>query len=75
MLAEDTAEHREIFGPGGEAVVYFRHAAEAGPLARALLCNLSERKRLAAALHRRIVGGAHTYAHRLATMLGVANGG
>jgi spore maturation protein CgeB len=75
MLAEDTDEHREMFGPEGEAVVYFRHAEEAATHARALLCNLSERKRLAASLHRRIVGGAHTYAHRLATMLGMANGG
>ena len=25
MLAEDTAEHRELFGPDGEAVVYFRN--------------------------------------------------
>jgi spore maturation protein CgeB len=75
MLAEDTDEHREIFGPEGEAVVYFRHAEEAAARARALLCDLSERRRLAAGLHRRVVGGAHTYAHRLATMLCIANGG
>ena len=35
MLAEDTAEHRQIFGPDGQAVVYFRTpedaAARAGP--------------------------------------------
>jgi spore maturation protein CgeB len=72
MLAQDTDEHREIFGPEGEAVVYFRDAKEAAKRARALLCDLSERKRLAAALHRCIVAGAHTYAHRLATMLGIA---
>ena len=74
MLAQDTDEHREIFGPEGEAVVYFRDAKEAAQRARALLCDSSERKRLAAGLHRRIVGGAHTYAHRLATMLGIASG-
>lgn len=74
MLAQDTDEHREIFGPEGEAVVYFRDAKEAAKRARALLCDSSERKRLAASLHRRIVCGAHTYAHRLATMLGFASG-
>jgi spore maturation protein CgeB len=72
MLAEDTGEHREIFGPEGEAVVYFRTAKEAAERARALLCNPSERKRLAAGLHLRIVGGAHTYADRLTTILGIA---
>ena len=34
MLAEDTDEHREIFGPEGEAVVYFRDAKEAAQRAR-----------------------------------------
>ena len=74
MLAQDTDEHRGIFGPEGEAVVYFRDAKEAAQRAHALLCDSSERKRLAAGLHRCIVGGAHTYAHRLATMLGIASG-
>jgi len=74
MLAQDTEEHREIFGPEGEAVVYFRDGTEAAKRAHALLCDSSERKRLAAGLHRRIVAGAHTYAHRLATMLGMAKG-
>jgi spore maturation protein CgeB len=73
MLAQDSGEHREIFGPEGEAVIYFRDAKEAAQRARALLRDSFERKRLAAVLHRRIVGGAHTYAHRLATMLGIAN--
>jgi spore maturation protein CgeB len=73
MLAQDTDEHREIFGPDGEAVAFFRDAKEAAQRARALLCDSSERKRLAAGLHRRIVHGSHTYAHRLATMLGIAS--
>jgi spore maturation protein CgeB len=73
MLAQDTNEHREIFGPEGGTVVYFRDAKEAAQRARALLCDSFERKRLAAGLHRRIVEGAHTYADRLATILGIAN--
>jgi spore maturation protein CgeB len=73
MIAEDTHEHREIFGPEGEATVYFRNAEEAVERTRALLCSSSERRRLAAGLHRRIVSGAHTYANRLATMLEIAS--
>jgi spore maturation protein CgeB len=72
MLAEDTDEHREIFGPDGEAAHYFRNASEAAERTRALLYNSVERKRLAVGLHRRIVGGAHTYADRLAKMLEIA---
>src|SRR5262249_52481194 len=72
MLAQDTDEHREIFGPEGEAVVYFRDAKEAAQRARVLVCDSSERKRLAEGLHRCIIGGLHTYADRLATMLRIA---
>jgi hypothetical protein len=72
MLAEDTDEHREIFGPEGEAALYFRNAKEAAERTRVLLCNSFERKRLALGLHRRIIGGAHTYADRLAKMLEIA---
>jgi spore maturation protein CgeB len=72
MLAQDTDEHREIFGPEDEAVVYFSDAKEAGQRARALLADSSQRERLATSLHRRIVRGAHTYAHRLAAILDIA---
>jgi hypothetical protein len=75
MLAQDTDEHREIFGAEGEAVVYFRDPKEAAKRARALLGDPSERKRLAAGLRRCIDDGEHTYAHRLATMVSIASGG
>jgi spore maturation protein CgeB len=71
MLAEDTAEQREIFGDDGEAVVYFRSPREAADRARILLANPAERARLSAALHERIVlQGAHTYRDRLTAILG-----
>jgi spore maturation protein CgeB len=72
ILAEDTDEHREIFGPEGEATLYFRNAREAAERTRALLCDSVKRKRLAAGLHRRIVNGSHTYSDRLAEMLEIA---
>ena len=46
MLAEDTAEHRQIFGPDGQAVVYFRTPEDAAARARALLADDAERARL-----------------------------
>ncbi len=73
MLAEDSEEHREIFGSDGDAVVYFRNPQEAAQRARTLLSDSSERQRLASCLHRRIVSGAHTYAHRLVTMLKIGS--
>jgi spore maturation protein CgeB len=73
MLAEDTAEHREIFGDDGEAVAYFRSPREAADRARILLANPAECARLSAAVRERIVlQGAHTYRDRLVTILGAA---
>ena len=74
ILAQDTDEHRDISGPEDEAVIYFRDAKEAAQRACALPCDSSERKRLSVCLQRRIAGGAHTYAHRLRTMLRIASG-
>jgi len=69
MLAEDTPEHREIFGPDGEAVLYFRTVHEMIDQTRWLLERHTERKRLAATVYARITGGQNTYADRLKTML------
>jgi spore maturation protein CgeB len=72
MLAEDTAEHREIFGPDGEAVVYFRTAREAAERACLLLADPAERARLSAAVQARVSRGAHTYRDRLVSILEAA---
>jgi hypothetical protein len=74
MLAEDTAEHRDLFGEDGQAVVYFRSPAEAVVKARALLADDAERARLSAAVRQRITAGGHTYRDRLNAMLAVASG-
>jgi spore maturation protein CgeB len=70
MLVEDTDEHRELFGSDGEAVVYFQTLDEAIDRLRWLLAHESERRRLSAAAHRRVIGGENTYGNRLAVMLG-----
>jgi hypothetical protein len=72
MLAEDTAEHREIFGRDGEAVVYFSIPREAAERAHALLAEPAERARLSAAVRARISLGAHSYRDRLLSLLGAA---
>lgn len=72
MLAEDTAEHREIFGPDGECVAYFRGPADAAARALSLLADDATRARLAASLRARNERGGHTYRDRLRSMLSAA---
>lgn len=74
MLAEDTEEHRDIFGPDGQAVVYFRTPEEAAARARALLADPTERARLSAAVRQRVTAGRHTYRDRLSAILAIADG-
>jgi hypothetical protein len=69
MLAEDTDEHRAIFGPEGETVLYFRTPSEACAKALRLVSNAQERVRMAEAVRVRAGGVDNTYRARLATML------
>ena len=69
MLVEDTPEHREIFGPNRENVVYFRDIAAMLDEVRWLLSSGSERRRLAAAARTTIVSNPNTYQDRLSTIL------
>ncbi|HZQ05081.1 MAG TPA: glycosyltransferase [Anaerolineae bacterium] len=76
MLTEDTAEHRELFGAEGKAVIYFRTNQEMIEKAGWLLAHPDERARLAQTAHKLIANGKHTYQDRLATMLeGLPRGG
>jgi spore maturation protein CgeB len=69
MLVEDTEEHPGIFGEDGTAVVYFDTIPKMLDKLRWLLDHESKRKRLAAAVRRRIVEGPNTYRDRLAKLL------
>jgi hypothetical protein len=69
MVVEDTEEHRAMFGPEGEAVVYAASPRDALLKTRYLLEDPLECRRLRDAAHRRIVTGRHTYADRLQTIL------
>lgn len=69
MLAEDTREHRDIFGPHGEAVLYFRDPRDAVEQARRLVRSPEMAKRLADEAGALVRGGGNTYAARLRTIL------
>jgi len=72
MVVEDTAEHRDIFGPNGDCVLYFNGPRMAAAKIRLLLNNQAERNRLALAVYERVTAGGHTYTHRLQSMLQAA---
>jgi spore maturation protein CgeB len=75
MLAEDTPEHRTLFGDEGVAVLYFRTKEEMVEKVRWLLRHPAERARLANAAHEIVTKGHHTYQDRLATMLAAVSPG
>ena len=69
ILAEDTADHRELFGPQNHAVRYFGTMAEMVQQAKMLVADAEMRRRLSFELRKRLALGSHTYADRLAEML------
>jgi spore maturation protein CgeB len=69
MLAEDTEEHRALFGPDGESVMYFDSPEQMLERVTWLLDRPDERARLASAAHRLVTHGKHAYVDRLAAML------
>jgi hypothetical protein len=71
FLAEDTEDHRAIFGTDGTAAVLFTGATDAVEHARALVGQAGRRQALLAASHRLVTEGRHTYADRLIEMFGI----
>lgn len=72
MLVEDTLEHRAIFGPDGECVLYFDLPEQAAGKITMLLADDALRRRLGSAVKAKIVAGGNTYTHRLQTLLTAA---
>jgi hypothetical protein len=72
MVAEDTAEHRALFGEDGTAVRYFGSAAEAVQIVNELRASPAEIARLAAAARELITSSPNSYADRLCTLVGGA---
>jgi spore maturation protein CgeB len=69
ILAEDTADHRELFGPNDYAVRYFKNIPEMVQQAKCLIGDPDARQRLSFQLGETFERRRHTYANRLATML------
>jgi spore maturation protein CgeB len=69
MLVEDTPEHRALFGAPGRTVTYFATIPELLTELRRLVNDAEERRRLAAAVRKRILERRHTYNDRLRAML------
>ncbi len=68
MVAEDTPEHRDLFGEEGTHVLYFTTPATAVAQVQRLLAEEPLRQALAQRTHRLICSGGHTYGDRLRTM-------
>jgi spore maturation protein CgeB len=75
ILVEDTADHRELFGPDDFAVRYFKTTPELVQQTKLLLADADARHRLSSQLAERFSRGKHTYADRLTSMLRSLNGG
>jgi spore maturation protein CgeB len=69
ILAEDTPDHRELFGPEDHAVRYFKSTPEMVKKAKMLVADPAVRRRLAVALRERVTGRSDSYADRLKAML------
>jgi spore maturation protein CgeB len=69
MIVEDTAEHRELFGPEGDCVFYYRSAADIVGHVQVLRADPARARRAAQAVEARITSGDNTYAARLRTVV------
>ncbi len=74
LLAEDTEEHRAIYGNDGEAVAYFRSLQEMCEKATVLLSDNLKRKRLIENAYVLVAQEKNSYAARLRTMINVVIG-
>ncbi len=72
ILAQDTGDHRELYGPDHDTVRYFNGAEDIAGVARELMRDAAERERLAVAVHSRVVRGENSYYARLESLLGAA---
>jgi spore maturation protein CgeB len=69
ILAEDSEDHRSLFGSHGGTVRYFKTIPDLVKEARALVADAGERQRMALQLRERMLHRADTYADRLSAML------
>jgi len=73
ILAEDTDDHRSVYGAEGTNVLYFRSIPEMLDRARMLLADGSLRERMRNSVRKHILETANTYCDRLQTILRAVN--
>jgi spore maturation protein CgeB len=69
ILAEETDDHREMFGDEGDCALFFRDTSEMADKAKWLLGHQGEGRQMADRAHARITGRKNTYRDRLETIL------
>lgn len=69
LVVEDTGEHRDMFGPDEQSVLYYQNAETLVAQVQRLCADEPLRLRLAQAAKARVGTAANTYAARLRTML------
>jgi spore maturation protein CgeB len=69
ILAEDTEDHRELFGENADSALYFRTTPELVEGAKRLVADPQTRRGMSLRLRERMAARADTYADRLSTML------
>jgi spore maturation protein CgeB len=65
MVAEDTEEHRDLYGENDKAVRYFQTESELIQNVRSLIASPADRERLSEGAYRLITAGNHRYSDRL----------
>jgi spore maturation protein CgeB len=73
VLAEDTPDHRELFGPDDHAARYFKSISDMVQQAKILTEDAGLRRRLSLGLRERMTARSDTYADRLAAILRLSN--
>jgi spore maturation protein CgeB len=73
ILAEDTPDHRELYGPEGKTACYFKTIADLVQQAQTLKADSGLRRHLAVNLRERMKTRKDTYADRLMAMLRLSN--
>lgn len=69
LVVEDTGEHRDMFGPDEQSVLYYQNAGSLAAQVQRLCADEPLRLRLALAAKSRVGTAANTYAARLQTLL------
>jgi hypothetical protein len=73
LVMEDSGEHRELFGPDGESVVYFSDPSTLVAACQRVLADVGLRQRLRISARQKVIGGHNSYGDRLDQMLATAS--